>query len=643
MFLGFAMGDQPENPSHPDPNNRPMPCNAVNDGMGDLLGYLADFVIQLKGTISELKSGRRTPGEWKEKLTNLLNTFFVGIGDSYLELFSLRAAVAAMEKTANAAGFNDEIPLRIARQFIASGLQSITDTNSMHENAVVFNTLRPGSSTTRKIICLMGMGDSLFPRPENRPAYDLFRIKRKQGDRSERIEGRAAWLEAIAAAEEKLYISFVGFDASDLTKVPPSILVNELLEQTKNNVLPINHKLRAFDPAYFNDTSGNGRFFSFSRRRCQAAQVILDNFGAKHSKPIEKASPILSDESAYNPTDHEISQTGTITLAELIRFFNNPAEWYYRNAVMANIKIPESLPDADSENFETDSLEDYHARQPILEAMLALPSEQSEDDITNTKTALCKRLTEVAMIPLEQHGVEWLEAQWDEIHELLQAHIEGFEAQDSLKNILARQRESRPQPLEAAITLGDTSLTITGSIVSRQHGADTANSAFDFWLASAKPKYIIASWITHLFACAAGIQETRYCIATKKLDDKDKTVVFFPHIEPERARENLAEFVRGFIVGRKAILPFTPATSWAYAEKAATDVAMGEARKAWFSESGYTFKDDQDAFFAKAFGQNGPFGNSFFPILANKLLKPIFEQNQMQKVKLLPTQNNTTS
>ena len=110
-------------------------------------------------------------------------------------------------RCARAGGGAYDAPLTsVARLFLQARLQDVLGGDTLGGNAVVFSALRPGASLPRRIIGLLGLTDGVFPRIDNRPAYDLLRRERRFGDRSLRQEDRMSFLEAVLAARERLYL-----------------------------------------------------------------------------------------------------------------------------------------------------------------------------------------------------------------------------------------------------------------------------------------------------------------------------------------------------------------------------------------------------------------------------------------------------
>ena len=637
LLLGYAHGTA-ENVHNLPGDPIPMPCDQTEDDDAIMLGHLVDFVEHLR-PILDWNNRLFTPNEWAEKLHGLLDVFFTTTNDTYQDVYALRNAIIAFEKTAYAADFNEPLSLPILREFLTSRLQNIIGGGNTSANAVLFNALRPGSSTPRRMLCLLGMGDNLFPCPDNRASYDLLGIQRKIGDRSMRIEGRMAWLEAIMSARDKLYISYVGFDQNDLTRIPPSVLVCELLEQAKllsHDVLnlEINHKLRAFDPVYF---TGDQYLFSFSKSNFAAAKTMLACAAKDRlSQSAPPSTALLQSENQAAITENSSADTQKktdIELDDLIKFFQHPARWHYLNILGVNLNLKHQTILEETEAFYPEKLDAFQVNQIIIDAMI---DARAKIETAGVLSATKRRLLEQGLIPLEQWGEKWFLSKWHTLQDFIETDMGEL---GKLGNALYKQRSAALKHLAVTLVLKRATISISGAITVIPGANNQPDTAIDFRYTSKKPAAILGCWIKHVFACAAGINEMRHFIAVKNLNTgKGKTVDSFNVLERNNAKELLAELAEAYYNGHKAIPPFTPAAAAAFVEHyRATDLteeALRKARATWKAKNEkFDIKDEQDPYYSNAFGANGPFQNKdLFMQYAAMLFNPLLENSTTLKI-----------
>ena len=91
-------------------------------------------------------------------------------------------------------------------------------------------TLMPMRAIPFRHVCLLGMKDGDYPRPQQPMDFDLMRQwgNYRPGDRSRRDDDRYLFLEALLSARDSLYISWTGRNVRDNSERPPSVLVAQL-------------------------------------------------------------------------------------------------------------------------------------------------------------------------------------------------------------------------------------------------------------------------------------------------------------------------------------------------------------------------------------------------------------------------------
>jgi exodeoxyribonuclease V gamma subunit len=126
--------------------------------------------------------------------------------------------------------FDEPVPLGVMREAWLSELDQPALNHQFVSGGVTFCTLMPMRAVPFKVVCLLGMNDGDFPRRGHQSDFDLLALPgmARPGDRSRRDDDRYLMLEALLAARDKLYVSWVGRNVRDNTEQPASVLVSQL-------------------------------------------------------------------------------------------------------------------------------------------------------------------------------------------------------------------------------------------------------------------------------------------------------------------------------------------------------------------------------------------------------------------------------
>jgi exodeoxyribonuclease V gamma subunit len=243
----------------------------------------------------------------------------------------------------------ERIPFEV---FISSFLQSLHETrrSGLYANGgITFCSLIPMRSIPFKVVAMLGMDFDKFPRREMAPSFNLMARDPRRGDRSTRENDKHLFLETLLSARDKLYISYRGRNAKDNSHLPPSALVDELLDYIGNNmderqdvrhVLVRVHPLHAHSKRYASGTPG---FYDYLNSRTRA---------------LAKVSGQPQPQTASD----------TLNLEALRRFLRNPIRSFYNHRLGiyyagAAAVLPET------ELFQLDHLQQWQFKGELLQVM----------------------------------------------------------------------------------------------------------------------------------------------------------------------------------------------------------------------------------------------------------------------------------
>jgi exodeoxyribonuclease V gamma subunit len=355
LLLGYAMPCVDEGPFHGI-----LPLDAVEGAAAQTLSAFLAFTEAVVRAARELEEPRSL-SEWGRVFQGLADGLWQT--DEALEAERQRF-VEAIDRLAvmqSSSGFERPVPLEVAREFVAEHLDAAHAGRGFLSGGVTFCALVPMRTIPFEVVCLIGMDYDAFPRDTPPLSFDLIARRPRPGDRSRRDDDRYLFLEALLAARQRFYVSFVGQDIQDNTTRPPSVLVSELLDAldkgygVKPKHLVCRHPLQAFAPEYFRGTG----LFSYNRENLDACRAAAGDRNERsfHGEPLPERA-------------QDVDPGVPIPLDRLVEFLSNPARFLSIRRLGIRLAADDALR-AETEPFTLGSLDAYHIEQQVLEACLA--------------------------------------------------------------------------------------------------------------------------------------------------------------------------------------------------------------------------------------------------------------------------------
>ncbi|MCJ8502503.1 exodeoxyribonuclease V subunit gamma [Desulfatitalea alkaliphila] len=331
-----------------------LPLESIGAGEEQVLGGFVHFAETLRDTVVDLPA-RDTLAGWHRRMHQMIETFFHADAMEEGELAGMLGAVAPLAQGAycGEAAFAFEV----VRQYIRDALGATTRGVGFMAGGITFCAMLPMRSIPADAICLLGLNHDAFPRQEREPGFNLISLAPRRGDRSKRMDDRYLFLETLISARRTLYISYVGQDIQDNTPIPPSVVVDDLVEYVQEGFgippeqLVTRHPLHAFSPAYFDGR--DRKLFSYSE----------ENRAAAEQTGVADGIPLFGDQPLSPPDE----QWRHCSLDQLSRFFIHPVRYIMENRLGVHWpSADESLPDR--ERFDLDPLDRYQLHQQMLKA-----------------------------------------------------------------------------------------------------------------------------------------------------------------------------------------------------------------------------------------------------------------------------------
>lgn len=367
MLLGYAMAsDTLVQEVLPYPESQGLSA--------ELVGLLADFIdalIELRNALLDKADYQF----WQQRLLWIVETFYDFDEPDMLDQQRLLQLIEQLYDSADSCDYRDDIDAMIIHDYARAQLSNTSGSQRFLAGPVNFCTLLPMRAIPFKVVCLLGMNDADYPRNVPHIGFDLMAENPMQrGDRSRREDDRYLFLEALLAAQQSLYVSYVGRSVNDNSPLEPSVLVSELRDYLAQScclkgdqmldsdvsgerllaALTTEHPLQPFSPLYFRS---NSSYFSYHPRWLSAARALEETVVQNHSSLIsQKLTEPL-------PLDVPLSYQ------DLQQFVAAPSEWLFKRRL--NIYYPNIEEQVvEAESFHLGSLLRYQLDLQLLDARL---------------------------------------------------------------------------------------------------------------------------------------------------------------------------------------------------------------------------------------------------------------------------------
>ncbi|RYF84568.1 MAG: exodeoxyribonuclease V subunit gamma, partial [Chitinophagaceae bacterium] len=253
LMFGICMsGDEP----HSFGDHEFYPVEMVEGSDALPLVRFCHFAEVLMASIKE-RAKARSVAEWGVYVEGVINNFLFREGEEGKECALLLRQV---EKTVGWDGLlEEEVSYEV---FTFSFLKTLGNETRQHayvSKGITFCSLIPMRSIPFKVVALLGMNMGQFPRNEALLGFNLMERERRRGDRHVKANDKQLFLDTLLSAQEKLYISYIGRSSKDNSLIPPSSLVDELLNYLEDRTaepelvrktLVVEHPLHSFSKKY---------------------------------------------------------------------------------------------------------------------------------------------------------------------------------------------------------------------------------------------------------------------------------------------------------------------------------------------------------------------------------------------------------
>ncbi|WP_351088563.1 exodeoxyribonuclease V subunit gamma [Shewanella sp. S1-49-MNA-CIBAN-0167] len=645
LILGYAFNDEA------DIYRDTLMVQGIEGQSSQALGKLLNFLETIDRYFTLFASDFSTT-ERLEQLQQLLADCYDTDDDEREQIQAIRDALVTLDTELDSAGHQGQVNIEVLKQWFNQRLTESRVGQRYLAGSVNFCTLMPMRSIPFKVVCLLGMNDGVYPRVQHPVGFDLMaHFGPKKGDRSRRLDDRYLFLEALLSAREQLYISYIGHSERDNAERIASMLVSELVEYCQLSYLPqkmvqqleqqadINlddadkavltqliqaQPLQPFDAKLFRDTqqtvdSLSKLQHSFNAQWCPPpANATINNHFFQQALPlsVEQADEVF----AHTQINSEGIKVVELELSSLIRFYRNPAQFFFNRSLKVDLSLNIQADDND-EPFSLNALERYLLQSRMLDNAI----EHQLDSPDNELLSKLKTSGELPMAPFDDllisqylrdispliNRVQFLQDQ-QAMHTL---HVDvNF---DLLVQDLPAQEHA---PKVRVNLVGRIDDILPKGLVNYRPGTAHGRDFIRVYL-----RHLCINAMANSSTSGLGKNQFSYLL------DIGHFHAFAP-ITAEQAKAQLMRFITGFIQGQAQPLCFMPKTAFTYVETEGDhDEKLLKAQQKW-DDGQNKFGEGHDPHNQRLFHFPDDFGEATFGALANQLLQPMLSQYHKDKL-----------
>jgi exodeoxyribonuclease V gamma subunit len=290
-----------------------------------------------------LTNGSKPLEDWKNYTDDLINDFIAE--DKQEDIKGIQHRLTELTETK---GLKDTlIEFRVFREFVCELLAGENNQKSFSSGGITFCSMSQMRNLPYKVIAVLGANLNVFPRHDKVLSYDL--LKDDNDIPSLKDRDKYFFLQTLMSAEEKLYISYIGKNARNNSMIPPSALVDELINYISNHsanekYLITEHPLHGFDSKYNTDTEKYSELYSYLIKSEESEQEVNNS---------------SSTPSGIEEINKEIS------IADFISFFKNPFKYFYNKRLGIYYSDNAELL-SETELFDMDGLQKWIIKDNLL-------------------------------------------------------------------------------------------------------------------------------------------------------------------------------------------------------------------------------------------------------------------------------------
>lgn len=284
----------------------------------------------------------RPVSSWVTELAGFVQACFAPDDGEEKDLLTIQTQLAELLEEVEEAQVQAAVSFDIPANALEARLAERETSQGFLGRGITFCNMVPLRALPARVICVLGLNHDAFPRQTPMLDMDLMQLHRRAGDRSRRQDDRYLFLETLISARDYLYCSYIGQDIRTNQSLPPSVLLDELLDVidsqydlgcSARQALVTMHYLQPFNPDYF---TPQARLHSFQPAWLQVAKAQQEGVAT----PFALFSASLPTVKIEQP----------VNLDTILRFYRHPARYLLQSCL--GMVLPwqeESVDTADTE------------------------------------------------------------------------------------------------------------------------------------------------------------------------------------------------------------------------------------------------------------------------------------------------------
>jgi exodeoxyribonuclease V gamma subunit len=506
-------------------------------------------------------------------------------------------------------GLSDPIPLTVLREALTEQLEQDAQ-GGVPSGRITFAAISSLRAIPYRNIFVFGMNDGAFPSASRILEFDLIAAQPQRGDRQRRLDERNQFLDLFISARDRLVLSYTGRNIRDNSRIPPSVLIADLVDQIERiwpgsgRRITHEHPLQSFS----NGDSATSRLGACGLETCgletrdladsgNAPEIATDLLSLEEeSGDVEPMNPWVQGLPFFNGAlPQPDASLRVVSLDRFIDFFSNPARFLLRHRL--GIQLTEENTDLfDEEPFAMDAL---------------------------SRHQLVERLLPKALAGMEANALARLALAGPELPSGALGTIEANDEAQALYSFAQPiWQVLKDLPLDPITQTFEFDLdgevwTLYGTL------SDLRADGLVRWsFRTARAQDYLSGWITHLFLCACdeapgmgpNSKETRW-------HSRDGMYRLSAVVDPKSI---LTQLIALYRTGLSQPLHFYPRSAWALAKTGRTGKTT-DALKTWQCTRNQPFGESADPAYQLALrGVNNPIDPQFAE-LARQIYQPLLD------------------